>query len=60
MKNLLSAKVSFAGLLFWLGALACFFTTAGFFGRAGWLCEITSHFRVQYTACLVGLTVFFA
>lgn len=59
MKESLSAKVSFDGLLLCLGALVCIFTATAFLGGIGWLFEITSHFRVQYAACLVALTAFF-
>ena len=60
MKEFLSTKVSFDGLVLCLGAIVCIFTATAFLGGIGWLCEITSHFRVQYAACLVGMTVFFA
>jgi endonuclease/exonuclease/phosphatase (EEP) superfamily protein YafD len=58
MKDFFSVRISFAGLLLWLGAFVCFFTTSGFFGRVGWLCELTSHFRVQYAVCLLMLGAF--
>jgi len=59
MKDFLSAKVSFEGLLLWSGALVCVFTATAFLGGLGWLCEITSHFRVQYAAGLSVLAGFF-
>jgi len=59
MKEFLSAKVSFDGLLLCVRALVCIFTATAFLGGIGWLCEITSHFRVQYAACLGVLTAFF-
>jgi len=59
MKEFLSAKVSFDGLLLCLGLLVCIFTTTAFLGGIGWLCEMTSHFRVQYAVCLAVLTAFF-
>ena len=60
MKEFLSTKVSFDGLMLCLGAIVCIFIATAFLGGIGWLFEITSHFRVQYAACLVGMTVFFA
>jgi endonuclease/exonuclease/phosphatase (EEP) superfamily protein YafD len=59
MKEFLSAKVSFDGLLLCLGALVCIFTATAFLGGIGWPCEITSHFRNQYAACLVVLAATF-
>ncbi len=35
-------------------------TLAGFFGRHGWLCELASHFRVQYFWLLVIATALLA
>ncbi len=38
------------------------FSVAGYFGRLHWLCELTSHFRVQYfgfaLACVAGFACF--
>ena len=59
MKEFLSAKVSFEGLLVSLGALVSVFTVTAFLGGIGWPCEITSHFRVQYAAGLAVLAAFF-
>lgn len=60
MKEFLSAKVSFDGLLLCLGSVVCIFTATAFFGGIGWLFEISSHFRVQYAACLMVPAVFFS
>ena len=44
-------------LLWWgvwfVGGLAGAGTIAGFMGRRGWLCELTSHFRLQYVLILL-------
>src|SRR5687768_13893952 len=42
-----------------MGALFCGFTATAFLGSIGWLFELTSHFRVQYAACLLALAAFF-
>jgi len=59
MNGFLSAKINFAGVLLWLGTLACVCTASGFLGAIGWPFEITSHFRVQYAACLLALAAYF-
>ena len=59
MNGFLSAKMSFTGVLLWLGTFACVCTASGFLGGIGWPFEITSHFRVQYAACLLALAAYF-
>src|SRR5436190_20004392 len=45
-------NLNLSGLVSAAGALVCLFTVPGFLGQFGWLCEITSHFRVQCSVCL--------
>lgn len=47
-------KIRFWGLISAASFLACVATVLGFLGQWSWLCELFSHFRVQY---LVGLLV---
>ena len=47
-------KIRFLGLFSAASFLTCVATVLGFLGQGSWLCELFSHFRVQY---LVGLLV---
>ncbi len=50
---------SFSCLAAAAGSLVCLFTLTGFAGGWFWMFELTSHFRVQYTAILLVLAVGF-
>ncbi|HVR35795.1 MAG TPA: endonuclease/exonuclease/phosphatase family protein [Methylomirabilota bacterium] len=50
MKSFFSTNLNPAGLLTALAAVLGCFTLTGFMASAGWLFELTAHFRVQYAA----------
>jgi endonuclease/exonuclease/phosphatase (EEP) superfamily protein YafD len=52
--TILSAGISFTGMLSAAGFAACTATVLGFLGQAWWFFDLFSHFRVQY---LLGLSV---
>lgn len=57
MKNPLSLKIDFWGLVAAAGTLLCLFTVTGFLGRSWWLLDLTSHFRIQYAVLLAVFAV---
>jgi endonuclease/exonuclease/phosphatase (EEP) superfamily protein YafD len=59
-KSVAQPEISFWGLAAAAGTVALLCTFAGFAARLGWLFELTSHFRLQYTLFLLTLGVAFA
>ena len=57
MKNPLRLKIDFWGLVSAAGTLLCLFTVTGLLGRAWWIFDLTSHFRIQYAVLLAIFTV---
>jgi endonuclease/exonuclease/phosphatase (EEP) superfamily protein YafD len=53
------STISITGLAAAAGSLVCACTLTGFVGGWFWMFEVTSHFRIQYTAILLVLAVGF-
>lgn len=56
-RAVLTTPVGLWTVLGGVGVGFCLLTIAAFSGRFGWLLELTSHFRVQYLACLGALAL---
>lgn len=50
-------KVTVWGMFAAAGFLGCVATVLGFLGQWSWFCELFSHFRVQYLAGLLGVSI---
>ena len=51
-------KITMWGLAEAVGFLGCVATVLGFLGQWSWFCDLFSHFRVQYLAGLLGVSIF--